>query len=50
VIVGVGAATTDDADAVARALREANAAGGAVAVRILRDGKPAFIAVPAAQG
>ena len=25
------------------------AAGGAVVVRILRDGKPAFIAVPAAQ-
>jgi S1-C subfamily serine protease len=50
VIIGVGAATTDDADAVLRALREANAAGGAVAVRVLRDGKPAFIAVPAAQG
>ena len=49
VIVGVGAATTEDAEAVVRALREANAAGGAVAVRILRDGKPGFIAVPAAQ-
>ncbi|MFN7332809.1 MAG: Do family serine endopeptidase [Alphaproteobacteria bacterium] len=49
VIIGVGATTTDDAEAVMRALREANAAGGAVAVRILRDGKPAFIAVPAAQ-
>jgi serine protease Do len=50
VIVGVGAAATDDAEAAVRALREANAAGGAVAVRVLRDGKPAFIAVPAAQG
>jgi serine protease Do len=49
VIIGIGAATTEDADAVVRAMREANAAGGAVAVRILRDGKPAFIAVPAAQ-
>ena len=49
VIIGIGATTTDDADAAVRALREANAAGGAVAVRILRDGKPAFIAVPARQ-
>jgi S1-C subfamily serine protease len=49
VIIGVGTATTDDAEAALRALREANAAGGAVAVRIMRDGKPAFIAVPAAQ-
>jgi serine protease Do len=49
VIIGVGAATTEDAEAALRALREANAAGSAVAVRILRDGKPAFIAVPAAQ-
>jgi serine protease Do len=49
VIIGVGTTTTDDAEAALRALREANAAGGAVAVRVLRDGKPAFIAVPAAQ-
>jgi serine protease Do len=49
VIIGVGTTTTDDAEAALRALREANAAGGAVAMRVLRDGKPAFIAVPAAQ-
>lgn len=49
VIVGVGTTTTEDAQAVARALREANAGGGAVALRILRDGRAAFVAVPAAQ-
>jgi serine protease Do len=49
VIVGVGPTTTEDPQAVARALREQNAGGGALALRILRDGRPAFVAVPAAQ-
>jgi len=48
VIVGVGQSGTDDPEAVVRALREANA-GGAVALRILRDGRATFVAVPAAQ-
>jgi serine protease Do len=49
VIVGVGTTTTEDPQAALRALRDANAGGGAVALRILRDGRAAFIAVPAAQ-
>jgi serine protease Do len=49
VIVGVGSTATDDPEAVMRALREANAGGSAVALRILREGRTAFIAVPANQ-
>jgi serine protease Do len=50
VIVAIGATTTEDPQAVVRTLREANAGGGAVALRILRDGRAAFVAVPAARG
>lgn len=49
IILGVGATVTEDPEALVRALREANAAGGAVALRILREGRTAFIAVPPAQ-
>jgi serine protease Do len=49
VILGVGSADVDSPEAVVRALREANAGGGAVALRILRDGRAAFVAIPAAQ-
>uniref|UniRef100_UPI0022EB2B5B PDZ domain-containing protein n=1 Tax=Falsiroseomonas oryzae TaxID=2766473 RepID=UPI0022EB2B5B len=49
VIVGVGTASTEDPEAVVRAVREAHADGGAVALRILRDGRAAFVAVPAPQ-
>ena len=53
VIVAVGATEVKDPDAAVRAIREATATpGSAVALRILRDGRGAFVAVqvPASQG
>jgi len=53
VIVSVGATEVKDPEAAVRAIREATATpGSAVAMRILRDGRGAFVAVqvPASQG
>jgi serine protease Do len=53
VIVGVGAAEVKDPEEAVRAIREAIATpGSAVALRIMRDGRGAFVAVevPASQG
>jgi serine protease Do len=53
VIVGVGGAEVKDPEEAVRAIREAIATpGSAVALRIMRDGRGAFVAVqvPASQG